>query len=437
MSKPQSLAQWLAHIEALHPRGQQGIELGLDRVAEVARRLGQRPFCPVIMVGGTNGKGSVCAYLESILRRGGFRVGCYTSPHLLAYNERIRVDSAPATDEAICAAFARVDAARAGSARIGLTYFEFGTLAAWEVFAGADLDVIILEVGLGGRLDAVNIYDADLAILTSVGIDHAEYLGPDRESIGREKSGIFRAGVPAIVADGAPPASVVDAATAVGADLRLIGRDFGFLRSLENKAQWTFWMRREGELRRRPMAYPGIRGSIQLANAAAAVAGLDCLRERLPVGMQAIRQGLIETELAGRFQVIPGQPALVIDVAHNPQAAQVLDANLGEMGFFPVTTAVVGMMADKDIEGSLRPLIGRVDRWCCASLPGTRGASAETLAEVVRRLGGKEVHAFDSVAAALDFAREKSGEADRIAAFGSFVTVAAVLAERDRRSACG
>ena len=437
MSKPQSLAQWLAHIEALHPRGQQGIELGLARVAGVSQRLGQRQWCPVIAVAGTNGKGSVCAYLETILRRAGFRVGCYTSPHLLRYNERIRVDATPVGDAEICAAFARVEAARMTTSPIDLTYFEFGTLAAWEVFAAAELDVVVLEVGLGGRLDAVNIYDADLAILTSIGIDHAEYLGPDRESIGREKAGIFRAGVPAIVADGSPPASVAAAAAAVGAELRLIGRDFGYLRSIDNQAQWTYWMRRDGSLLRRPLAYPGIRGSMQLANAAAALAGLDCLRERLPVGMQAIRQGLIETELAGRFQVIPGRPALVLDVAHNPQAATVLAANLGEMGFFPTTTAVVGMMADKDIEGSLRPLIERVDRWCCASLPGPRGAHAGALAEVLRRLGGRDIRSFDSVAAALDFAREKSGEADRIAAFGSFVTVAAVLAERDRRSACG
>jgi dihydrofolate synthase/folylpolyglutamate synthase len=434
---PDTLDHWLAHVEALHPRGRQGIELGLSRVADVAARLGHRAKCPVITVAGTNGKGSVCAYLERILRRAGWRVGCYTSPHLLHYNERVRVDGRAAEDPVLCQAFARVEQARLDDPQVDLTYFEFGTLVAWEVFAAADLDVVILEVGLGGRLDAVNVYDADVAVLTSVGIDHIDYLGPDREAIGREKAGVFRSGRPAIVADGDVPASVLAVATALNADLRLIGRDFGFMPSAEGRAQWTYWARRDGTVLRRSMAYPGIRGRIQLANASAAIAALDCLRDRLPVSMQAVRQGLIETELAGRFQVIPGRPALVLDVAHNPQAAEVLAANLGEMGFFPTTTAVVGMMSDKDLEGSLRPLVNTIDRWCCASLPGPRGANAARLAEVLRGLGGRGVREFDTVHSALDFAQGNSSEADRIAAFGSFVTVAAVLAQRDRRSACG
>lgn len=434
---PNTLDQWLGHVEALHPRGQQGIELGLARVSEVASRLGQRANCPVITVAGTNGKGSVCAYLESICRRAGWRVGCYTSPHLLRYNERIRVDGRPVDDSILCKAFTRVETARTEKSPISLTYFEFGTLAAWEVFAAANLDVVILEVGLGGRLDAVNVYDADVAVLTSVGLDHLDYLGPDREAIGREKAGIFRSDRPAIVADGNPPDSVLKCASQANADLRLIGRDFGFVPSVENRAQWIYWARRDGEILRRPMAYPGIRGRIQLANASAAIAALDCLRNRLPVSMQAVRQGLIETELPGRFQVIPGRPSVVLDVAHNPQAAEVLAGNLGEMGFFPNTTAVLGMMRDKDLEGCLRPLMKSVSRWCCATLPGDRGANARQLANTLRSLGAQEIHEFESVQSALDFAQESSGEADRIAAFGSFVTVAAVLAQRDRRSACG
>jgi dihydrofolate synthase/folylpolyglutamate synthase len=432
-----TLDEWLVQIESRHPAGRHGIELGLARVSEVARRLGHRQRAPLITVGGTNGKGSTCAYLERIYCRAGLRVGCYTSPHLLAYNERIRIDGVPADDAALVRAFTRVEAARGAAPAVPLTYFEFGTLAAWEVFAESAVGLVILEVGLGGRLDAVNIYDPDLAVLTGVAIDHAAYLGADREAIGAEKAEIFRPGRPAIVADAAPPHSVLAAVHRIGAKLRLIGHDFGYQTSGANPLQWTWWTRRDGQVTRRILAHPGLRGVVQLANAAAAVEAVEALRERLPVSMQAIRQGLIETELPGRFQVIPGRPALVLDVAHNPQSAQVLAGNLSSMGFFPVTTAVVGMMADKDIDGTLAPLLERIDRWCCASLPPPRGAAADELAERLRKAGAREVHCFATVAEALGFATETSGEADRIAAFGSFVTAAETLRRCGLRSGRG
>ncbi|MDX9707544.1 MAG: bifunctional tetrahydrofolate synthase/dihydrofolate synthase [Azospira sp.] len=426
-----SLSDWLTHLESLHPKGQAGIELGLERVARVKAELGQqrgqRETCPVIVVGGTNGKGSTCAYLEHILSYAGYRTGCYASPHLLAYNERVRLDRRPVADAPLCAAFARVEAARIAAGDVALTYFEFGTLAAWEVFAAANVDVVILEVGLGGRLDAVNVYAPDVAVVTGVALDHTDWLGPDRESIGREKAGIFRAGKPAICADPQPPQSLIDHATAIGADLRLIGRDFGHF---GDKTQWTWWGRKADgtQTRRGGLANPGLRGAQQLSNASAALAALAALKARLPVDMQSVRRGLIEIELAGRFQLVPGRPAVVLDVAHNPQAVATLAANLGDMGFYEKTHAVVGMLADKDIGGTLAALAGKVDHWHLATLDVPRGATAETLAEAVagQRLGGTLACHPDPLAA-FTVAREAAGENDRILVFGSFYTVAAVM----------
>lgn len=418
-----SLTAWLAHLESLHPKGQAGIELGLERVARVKAALGQAQHCPVIVVGGTNGKGSVCAYLENILDRAGLKVGCYTSPHLLHYNERVKLNGQPASDEALCRAFARVEAARGEES---LTYFEFGTLAAWEVFAEAGVDAVILEVGLGGRLDAVNIYDADAAIVTGIALDHTDWLGPTREHIGFEKAGIFRPGRPALCADRQPPQSLLDHAAAIGADLKLIGRDFGFEKSAEDRLQWRYWSKQGDAMQRRSLAFPGLRGSAQLANASVVLATLDALKDRLPVTMGGIRRGLIETELPGRFQVLPGQPTVVLDVAHNPQAATVLADNLGNMGFFDRTHAVVGMLGDKDIAATLAALKGKVDYWHLADLAVPRGASAATLATAVAGLGGEVVcHADPAIA--YGKALEQAADNDRILVFGSFYTVADVL----------
>lgn len=426
--QPADLAGWLQHLESLHPRGQAGIELGLERVRQVSQALGQAPFCPVITVAGTNGKGSTVAYLESILHRAGYRVGCYTSPHLLHYNERVRLQGVPADDAALCAAFAQVEAARQ-AVGVFLTYFEFGTLAAWQLFAAAGCEVLVLEVGLGGRLDAVNLYDPDLALVTTVDLDHQDWLGPDRESIGFEKAGIFRAGRPALCGDADPPASLVAHAARLGSPLQLIGRDFGFQKDDENRLQWRYWGRRaDGSMQRRSLAYPGLRGGVQLKNAALVIAALDALASQLPVSMQAIREGLIHTDIPGRFQVLPGRPAIVLDVGHNPQALGVLAENLGGMGFFDKTYAVLGMLADKDVAGSMAALRGRISHWFLADLEGPRGLKAEALAaQVAEADPGVSWSCHPDPAAALAAAQELAGENDRILAFGSFYTVAGAL----------
>ncbi len=427
-----NLSNWLAHLEGLHPKGQAGIELGLDRIRLVKAALGQTEHCPVIIVGGTNGKGSTCAYLANIIDRAGYKVGCYTSPHLIDYNERVRLNGVPASDDALCAAFARVEAARQQAGNVALTYFEFGTLAAWEVFAAAGVEAVILEVGLGGRLDAVNAYEPDASVVTTIALDHTDWLGPDRDSIGFEKAGIYRSGKPAFCADPNPPQRLLDHAAAMGADLRLIGRDFGFERpsaeSDENRLQWRWWCRSGERLLKRSLAHPGLRGPVQLFNASVALAALEAISDKLPVTMQAIRPGLIETEVAGRFQVLPGKPAIVLDVGHNPQAVKVLADNISGMGFFDRTHAVLGMLSDKDIAGALQPLKGRVDYWHLASLPGPRGTSAAALQQIVVDAGlGGEVFCYESAQAAMQAAKGQAGESDRILAFGSFYTVAGAL----------
>lgn len=427
-----TLADWLRHLEGLHPKGQAGIELGLDRIRLVKEALAQKQHCPVIMVGGTNGKGSTCAFLESIIARAGYKVGCYTSPHLLTYNERVRLNGCEVSDATLCAAFSRVETARKLAGDVALTYFEFGTLAAWEVFAATGVEAIILEVGLGGRLDAVNTYEADVSIITTVALDHTDWLGSDRESIGFEKAGIYRKGKPAFCCDPNPPKSLLEHVAAIGADFRLIGRDFGFERpsaeSNENRLQWRWWCCSGEKVIRRSLAYPGLRGPTQLHNAAVALAALEAIVDLLPITMQAIRPGLIETELAGRFQVVPGRPTIVLDVGHNPQAINVLADNLSSMGFFDRTHAVVGMLNDKDIAGALFPLKGKIDYWHLATLPGLRGTTSKAMREIItmKQLGG-EVLCYESSQLAMKAAKGLAGESDRILAFGSFLTVAGAL----------
>ena len=413
---PDSLSGWLTYIESRHPRA---IALGLDRVFRVSRALQQGKHGIVITVGGTNGKGSVCAMLENILRCAGYHVGLYTSPHFLQYNERVRIDGVPASDAALCDGFAAVEAARGD---VPLTYFEYGTLAAWDVFARHALDVIILEVGLGGRLDAVNIYAPDCAIVTTVDLDHMEFLGDDREKIGFVKAGIFRAGMPAICGDADPPTSLIQHANDIGADLKCIGRDFGFV---HQDQQWQFW---DWLGKRSGLAHPALRGGVQLANAATALAALDSVREALPVAMQDIRRGFMEVELPGRFQIVPGRPTVVLDVAHNPQAAAVLAQNLGNMAFHPETLAVFGMMADKDIAGVVAALRHRVTQWFVCTLPGPRGAGAAQLASQLHEQGvAVPIHEYATAADAYAAAQGAAGPDDRIVAFGSFLTVADVM----------
>ncbi|SFA70381.1 dihydrofolate synthase / folylpolyglutamate synthase [Collimonas sp. OK607] len=426
-AKPVTLADWLALLESRHFKT---IDMGLDRVVQVKERLQLQFACPVIMVAGTNGKGSTCAMLESILLRAGYKVGLYIKPHFLDFNERARINGESASDAALIASFEAVEAQRGD---ISLTYFEFTTLAIMHLLAEAKLDVVILEVGLGGRLDAVNIVDADVSIVTSVDIDHTEYLGDTREKIGFEKAGIFRAGKAAICSDPVPPQSLIDHANAIDADLWLLGRDFNYT---GDKQQWNYGGRGQ---RRNSLGYPSLRGANQLLNASAALAALEALRQELPVSAQEVRSGFVMMDLPGRFQVLPGQPLVILDVAHNPHAAATLAQNLDNMGFHPYTYAVFGAMLDKDIEGIVAQLKTRIDHWCLTALPLPRAATGEQLKERLLEAGvhredganaQSSIMSFDSPAEAYANALSRAGENDRIVVFGSFLTVAGVMAAR-------
>ena len=413
-----TLQEWLAFCEQLHPVT---IDMGLDRVKAVAERMALRFDCPVITVAGTNGKGSTCAMLEAILLEAGYKTGVYTSPHLVHFEERCRLHGQSASADALAQAFAVVESARGD---VSLTYFEFSTLAILHLMARSGLDVAILEVGLGGRLDAVNIVDADCAVITSIDIDHTALLGKDRESIGFEKAGIMRAGRPVVVSDPVPPQSVLDHAAAVGADVWRFGRDFNFS---GDKQQWAW----AGRGRRYSgMAYPALRGANQLVNASGVLAALEALRPRIPVTAQAVRNGLAMVELPGRFQIVPGQPVLVLDVAHNPHSVAALAENLDAMGFYPTTHAVFGAMADKDLAPMLARLNPLIDRWYFTDLPLPRAASGTSLQQAWQAHNTRQdvvssVH--PDPMAALKASIEAADPADRIIVFGSFYTVGGVL----------
>ena len=408
--------------------------MGLERITRVKEALQLNFQAVVFTVGGTNGKGSTCALLESILLAASYKVGCHTSPHLLSFNERARVNGENVSDELLLEHFKAVELARASLPNPPtLTYFEFTTLAIMHLFATADLDAVILEVGLGGRLDAVNMIDTDCAIVTSIDLDHMEYLGDTREKIAFEKAGIFRANKPAICADPVPPQSLIDHATSIGADLWLLGKDYNFQ---GDKQQWGWAGRGK---RFSGLGYPALRGANQLLNASAVIAALIAVRDRLPVGAQEIRNGMAWVELPGRFQVLPGQPTIILDVAHNPHASAALAQNLENMAYHPYTIAVFGAMADKDIDGVLKPMMDKIDFWYFCDLPTARAASAESLATRLRSLGFKEgadsgIEVFSSPAFAYESALKKAGEGDRISVFGSFYTVAGVIAYRNAKA---
>jgi len=418
-----TLAEWLSYCEQLHPKN---IDMGLERVRTVAQRMGLRFDCPVFTVAGTNGKGSTCAMLESILRQAGYKTAVYSSPHLVHFEERLKLSGVPVQADALVAGFAAVERARTTGEPVSLTYFEFSTLAIFEVMRHANLDVAILEVGLGGRLDAVNIIDADCAVITSIDLDHMELLGPDRETIGREKAGIMRTGRPVVVSDPLPPQSVLDHAVEVGADLWRVGRDFNVA---GDPQQWGW----AGRGRRYSgLAYPALRGANQLVNAGGVLAALTALRERLPITAQAVRNGLAFVELTGRFQIVPGQPTLLLDVAHNPHSVAALAANLDAMGFYPTTHAVFGAMADKDLAPMLAKVGPILDRWYFTDLPTPRAASGEALKaawEAQNQRKDASAQAFASPSEALQAAIAAADPADRIVVFGSFYTVGGILQE--------
>ena len=418
-----TLAGWLAWQETIHPVE---MDLGLSRtrmVYEALRGAGAPPF-PIVTVAGTNGKGSTAAFVQALLTASGVRTGAYTSPHLVAYNERIRIDGRPAPDDAIMAAFDRIDRARGG---VTLTYFEFGTLAAIEVFREFAVEAAVLEVGIGGRLDAVNVFDADVAVVTPIDIDHVRWLGPDRESIGREKAGIFRPGRPAVIADRDPPASLAAAAERIGAPCLRLGRDFEPAPAAAGGGwSWRGPGRRIGGLPAPPLA-----GGFQLDNASAALMALDAAG-RLPEPAAA-RRGIAATRLAGRFQVLPGEVPIVLDVAHNPHAARALAATLRASRPPGREIAVAGLLEDKDAAGVVEATADVFDRWYVARPAGARGGSAESLARTVReRARGAPVEVCGDVSGALGRARDAGAPGDRIVVFGSCYTVGEVLAAEPR-----
>ena len=419
-STPSTLEEWLTHCERLHPTD---IEMTLERSRQVKEALGLTFSVPVIAVAGTNGKGSTCAMLEAIALQAGYRVGLYSKPHLVHFQERCRVNGEMVTPAELLPHFEAVERARGA---VSLTYFEFTTLAIAHLLAQAPLDLVILEVGMGGRLDTVNVFDADCTIITSIDIDHAEFLGTDREAIGFEKAAVMRAGKPVIVSDPMPPASVVEHAQRVGADLWRFGIDFNYS---GDKQQWGWAGRAK---RFNAIAYPALRGANQLLNAAGVLAAFEALREVLPITAQAVRNGFALVELPGRFQVVAGQPTLVLDVAHNPHAVATLAQNLDQMGYFPRTHAVFGAMRDKDIAKILTRMAPLIDQWHFTDLPAPRAATAADLAACHAQLALKGpgpvtvTHHTDPLLA-LEAALITADPAYRIVVFGSFYTVGGVL----------
>ena len=417
---PKTLPDWLARCERLHPKE---MDLTLERVLQVKECLGLHFTVPVFTVAGTNGKGSTCAMLESIALQAGYRVGLYIKPHLVHFEERCRVNGRSVAADELLPHFAAVEQARGD---VSLTYFEFTTLAIARLMSMAPLDMVILEVGLGGRLDAVNAIDTDCAIITSIDIDHTEYLGSTREAIGFEKAGVMRSGKPAIVSDPVPPQRLIEHAQRVGAELWLCGRDFN---CSGDKQQWS-WAGRSKRFN--GMAYPALRGANQLLNASGVLAAFEAMRERLPVSAQAVRSGLALVELPGRFQIVTGRPTLVLDVAHNPHAVSTLLQNLDQMGFYPRTHAVFGAMRDKDIDAMLARMAPVVDHWYFTDLPAARAAKSAELAQICHQqvLAGspqRDVSCHDEPSAALRAALGRADPADRIVVFGSFSTVGGVL----------
>ncbi|UMO86273.1 bifunctional tetrahydrofolate synthase/dihydrofolate synthase [Pectobacterium sp. PL64] len=409
------LVTWLHYLEHLHA---QAIDLGLERVKQVAEHLQLlQPAATIFTVAGTNGKGTTCCTLESILLAAGLRVGVYSSPHLVRYTERVRIQGKELPEALHTQAFADIEAGRGA---VSLTYFEFGTLSALQLFKQANLDVVILEVGLGGRLDATNIVDADVSVVTSIAIDHTDWLGNDRESIGREKAGIFRQGRPAVVGEPDMPGTIADVAAEKGAQLRCRGRDWEYSMQRET---WS-WQDKQRELSRLPLP------NVPLANAATALAALHY--SSLNVSEEAIRQGLQHAALPGRFQTVQESPRLILDVAHNPHAAAYLANRLAALPKRGKVRAVVGMLSDKDIAGTLAHLTPLVDAWYCAPLEGPRGATAQQIAEHLTHS-----QSFSDVVAAWQQAMSEATEQDIVIVCGSFHTVAHVMEALDEEKANG
>ena len=413
-----TLDEWLDWQLTLNPAE---IMLGLERVGSVWQKVHPDPFSPVVItVAGTNGKGSSVAYLREILTSAGYRVGCYTSPHLNRYNERIVINGKEASDSAICGAFDIIDQQRGDTP---LTYFEFGTLAALLLISKAHIDVAILEVGLGGRLDAVNIVDADVALITTVDLDHMDWLGPDREAIGYEKAGIMRSGKPVVFATEDAPKSVVRYADEIGAELLLAGESFSYKRTEQG---WDWW---SVTGKRHSLPMPSLRGRFQLNNASAVLMALEQLKEQLPVDQQSVRVGLLSAKVPGRFEVVGKEPVVVLDVAHNPEAARALRSNLQDMFCAGETVAVFSMLSDKDISQVVDILKDTIDRWCLYALEGSRAATLDELKHSLLKTGvdAERILVFSSGTEAFQEAKKQAGHEGRVVAFGSFYLVGEMM----------
>lgn len=417
-----NLHEWLAWQEKLHPSE---IELGLDRVAAVLQRMNPgKPAFSVISVAGTNGKGSCVAMLDAIYRAAGYSVGAYTSPHLKNYNERISINGVTVSDQQLCDVFDEIDQCRK---EISLTYFEFGTLAAIALMFEAQVDIAILEVGLGGRLDAVNIMDADVAVISSIGIDHQAWLGDDREKIALEKAGIARSGHPLVCGEPEAPSSLLAYTEEIGAPLYLINRDFFVERGPANLPAAT-WNWSNQEKKRGGLPLPALRGDFQLNNAAVVLQVIELLSHKHPVAQNDIRQGLNSVSVPARFQVIPGDIALIIDVAHNVQAAQALADNLAALPCSGSTIAVFACLNDKDLAGIVQQMAPVIDRWFVATLAGPRATPAEQIAECIAQHGqGSSVTICDSIVMAKDSAVDSASVGDRVVMFGSFFVASQVI----------
>ena len=393
----------------------------MGRIAKVADELGvMNPGYQVITVAGTNGKGSIAAILESVYHQAGYRVACYTSPHLLHYNERIRIGKENVQDSLLCEAFDLIDQARGETS---LSYFEFATLAAMLIFRNLKPDLAIFEVGLGGRLDAVNIYDADVAIVSNIGIDHVQWLGSTRESIGMEKAGIFRAGRPAVCGDREPPQSLLEHAGTLGSELFVIDRDFSYRQNRE--ATWSF---RSASQVLEDLPMPNLYGDTQLANAAVALMVIQCVNRTLPVGPDSTGSGLKSISLAGRFQRVSGKCEIIFDVAHNLDSAEVLRKNLLELEPATRTCAVFAVQQDKDVEGIIGSMCEHIDEWYISELDSERSIDCKALQECIEKLDRDSlVRAYPSVSQAWHAANRDVDHTARIVVFGSFLTVAEVL----------
>lgn len=419
----QTLSDWLTYLETAHSSGV--IDMGLERVAAVRTTMNLKPQCPVIIVGGTNGKGSVCAFLTSIYTQAGFKVGTLTSPHIVQFNERIRVNGNPVADEEIVVSFENIQAAQGD---VSLTYFEYNTLAAVDIFCRHHVDVMVLEVGLGGRLDAVNIFDADCSVITNVDLDHQQYLGATIEAVAYEKAGIFRRGKPAVFGQQPIPKTLADVAAALDTELLVSGRDFEAIK-LEQQ-QWSFRFHphtNRAARNRNALPIPALRGHYQLNNAACALAAIECLYDRLAVDIGAIKRGLLLVNNPGRFQILPGRPMVVLDVGHNPHAARALRTSLIALPFAQRRIAVFAMLADKDAHAVIETVKDQFDEWYIAPLDVPRGMNAEDLAAILKASGIEQIKAFTSIAEAYRSALAEASENDRITVFGSFHTVAEVM----------